>query len=155
MRRIRKVKLTKEEKIMIVFEQMAGGDWDEYSLTCSEKALPSFYQAVQDLVPHVIEMCELPADYAERIIVRGVSVSYGGEAEVMGATITAQMTLMKSNCPLNLNTPHKASDSYSESDADPNQLLSDNCIAALKALYRECERYIDGERAQGKLFPAA
>ena len=152
MRRIRKVKLTKEDKIMIVFEQAAGDQWDEYSLTCSEKALPSFYAAIQALAPHVIEMCELPQDYAERIIIRGVSVSYGGEAEVMGATITAQMALMKSNCPLSLNTPHKASDSYSGGDADLNQLLSRDCIMALRTLYAECDRYIDGERAQGKLF---
>jgi hypothetical protein len=58
MRRILKVKITKEEKVMIVFEQRAGDQWDEYSLTCSEKALPSFYQAIQGLAPHVIEMCE-------------------------------------------------------------------------------------------------
>ena len=38
--------------------------------------------------------------------------------EVMGANICASMDLKKSNCPLNLNTPHKASESYSDGEAD-------------------------------------
>ena len=73
----------------------------------------------------------------------------------MGATISAQMKLNKSNQNLNLNTPHKASDSYSDAPADPKQLLPDKCIDALTELCREVELYIRGERAQGKLFDVA
>lgn len=154
--RIKKVKITKEEKIYMVYEQMSkNGFQDEYSFTCSEPARPEFYKAINNLTKYVIEMCELPEDYAERIIVKGVSYSYGGEAEVMGATISAQMILYESNQNLNINTPHKASDSYSEAPADEKQLLTSDCIEALEELQRECKLYIKGERAQGNLFNIA
>jgi hypothetical protein len=154
--RIKKVKVTSENKIAMIYEDKnSNGTWDEYSFTCSDGARPTFYTALQDLSKHVIEMCELPVDYQSKIKVRGVSVSYGGEKEVMGATITAQMKLNNSNCDLNPNTPHKASDSYSDTPADDKQLLTDNCIGDLKTVYEECKAYISGDRAQGKLFMAS
>jgi len=154
--RIRKVKVTSDNKISITHEkQVRTGSWDEYSFTCSDQARPEFYQAMGSLAPYVIQMCELPDEYLERIEVRSVSVSYGGENEVMGATITSQMKLSKSNCNLNLNTPHKASDSYSDAPADEKQLLPEKCTEALYKLYDECELYINGDRAQGKLFDVA
>lgn len=154
--RIKKVKITSEKKIAMVYEQEnKNGTWDEYSFSCSDQARPEFYEAMRGLAPHVTEMCELPESYLDRIGVRGVSFSYGGEAEVMGATISAQMKLFNSNCDLNLNTPHKASDSYNEGPADDAQLLTEDCITALEKLQEECQYYIAGDRAQGSLFSAA
>ena len=154
--RIRKVKFTKEGKIAITYEQQTKTRfWDEYFMSCSEPARPEFYTAMENLREHVIDMCELPENYLNRIKVKGVTFSYGGEAGVMGATITAQMDLYNSNCPLNLNTPHKASDSYNDQPADEAQLLSDDCVEALKALCEEAEAYIKGDRAQGSLFGVA
>lgn len=156
MRRIKKVKITTDKKITMVYEQQSRtGYWDEYSFTCSEEARPDFYESMKQLAPDVVDMCEFPEDYIDRIEVRGVSFSYGGENEVMGATISAQMKLNKSNCNLNLNTPHKASDSYSEAPADDKQLLSEECISSLNVLQTECRKYIEGERAQGRLFTVA
>jgi len=151
MRRLIKVKLTKDDKIAIDYEQMNGNSWDQYSFTCVEKALSSFYKALQDLASYTVEMCELPKDYLSRITVRGVSFSYGGEKEVMGATISARMKLNNSNCGLNLNTPHKASESYSDGPADEKQLLGTDCVTDLIDLRNECWNYVDGKRAQGKL----
>jgi hypothetical protein len=154
--RIKKIKITSDHKISASYEkQVKNGTWDEYSFTCSDQARPEFYEAMGKLAPHVIEMCELPSDYLERIEVRSVSVSYGGENEVMGATITSQMQLEKSNCNLNLNTPYKASESYSDAPADEKQLLSEDCVNDLYKLYEECELYINGDRAQGSLFEVA
>lgn len=151
--RIKKVKLTDTGKIVMVYEKSTkNGIWDEYSFSCSEAAKPSFYAAMAKLATHVVEMCELPESFTEKISVRGVSFSYGGEKEVMGATISAQMKLDKSYQNLNINTPHKASDSYSDSPADDMQLLTDDCIDDLLKLQAECEDYIDGDRAQGRLF---
>lgn len=154
--RLKKVKVTKENKIMMIYEkQSKTGMYDEYQFSCSEQARPEFYKALQELAPHVIEMCELPDDYLPRITVKSVSFSYGGDKEVMGATISSAMKLNDSYCDLNLNTPHKASDSYSEGPADEMQLLSDDCIDALVLLQKEAKLYIGGDRAQGKLFDVA
>jgi hypothetical protein len=153
--RIKKAKINSDNKINIVYEKRSKtGAWDEYSLSCSEPARPEFYNRLKDLAPHVIKMCELPESYLGRMEVQGVSFSYGGMKEVMGATISAQMKLDNSNCNLNLNTPHKASDSYSDGPADGKQLLSDKCIEALDALCKEADLYVEGEREQGRLFVA-
>ncbi|MBP2635017.1 MAG: hypothetical protein H6Q72_924 [Firmicutes bacterium] len=154
--RFKKIKITSEKKIMMLFEKQSKSKvWDEYSLTCSEEARPEFYAAMQSLKKYVVEMCELPDDYLDRITVRGVSFSYAGMDEVMGATISAGMRLDDSYTQLNLNTPHKASGSYSGQDPDPMQVLSDKCIDALDILCEEAGLYVDGERAQMQLFGAA
>lgn len=151
--RIRKVKITKYNQIHMVYD--AGpGNGDEYQFTCRDKARPEFYSALEAMAEHVIEMCELPDRYLDRITVRGVSYSYGGENDTMGATISAAMELEESYQPLNLVTPHKASSMYNpDTPDDDRQLLTGDCIAALETLRDECELYIKGERAQGSLFP--
>lgn len=151
--RIKKVKITNEKKVSMVYEkQSKTGVWDEYSFTCSEDARPEFHQAMNKLALHVIEMCELPDTYLTKITVCGVSFSYAGEKQVMGATISAQMSLDYSYQNLNLNTPHKASDSYSDNPPDEMQILSSQCISDLRSLQEECVAYINGDRAQATMF---
>ncbi len=150
--RIKKVKITKHNRINIQYEKQNKNTetWDEYSLTCSDEPRPEFRLALARLATHVVEMCELPYEYKSRIIVNGVTFSYGGESETMGATIISQMELENSNTNLNLNTPHKGSEFY----GDPKQLLTDECIDDLEELIKEVELYIEGERAQMNLFQA-
>lgn len=152
--RIKKIKFTPTDKISIQYEKRNPkiSTWDEYSMTCADLPRPQLRIAMQNLRTYVIEMCELPKNYLDRITVTGVSFSYGGEKEVMGATITSQMKLSFSNCGLNLNTPHKASESYTDYEADPKQLLSCECIVALDELCDEVIKYINGERAQVSMF---
>lgn len=152
--RIKKIKITKENKIQVAYEKQSKETrfWDEYSFTCSEPPRPELLTTLQALAPHVIDLCELPESYEKRIKVTGVSFSYGGEKEVMGATIISQMKLNYSNCDLNLNTPHKISDSYTDYPASEEQLLSCDCVNVLEKLCKEIKLYINGERAQMKLF---
>lgn len=127
-------------------------DWDQFSMACSDDPKPEFKVALQALSEDVIKMCELPEDYQKRIMVTGVSFSYGGEGEIMGATIISQMSLNHSNVNLNLNTPPKPSKPYSEG-GDRAQCLSEDCVERLGDLMREAEDYVNGIRAQGELFP--
>ena len=54
-------------------------------------------------------------------------------------------------CNLNLNTPHKISESYTpDQQIDPKHLLSDECVRDLYKLIEEVNLYIDGERAPNK-----
>jgi len=126
-------------------------DWDQFSLACLDEPKPEFQVALQALSEDVIDMCELPEDYQKRIMVTGVSFSYGGDGEIMGATIISQMALNRSNVNLNLNTPHKPSEPYSEG-GDVSQCLSQDCIERLTYLMLEAEDYVKGNRAQGELF---
>lgn len=156
MKRIGKIKISKENRVEINYQQKSQtGGWNDFSMSCIEKGEPGLYVALSDLAQDVLEMCEQPESYLDRITVKSVSFSYGGEKEVMGATISASMKLEYSNCPLNLNTPHKASESYNEGEADVKQLLSGDCVERLWKLQELAERYVDGIRAQGNLFDEA
>lgn len=154
--RIRKVKITKENRMSMTYEVMnKRGDWDLYTFVCADTARPEFYVAMASLADHVVEMCELPIDRLEKIKVKGVSFSFGGENDTMGATITAAMELDRSYQDLNINTPHKTVEMYNaDSPIDSMMILSSDCIKALDILIAECEAYIKGDRAQGSLFSA-
>lgn len=127
------------------------GGSDEFSFSCLDEPKPDFVKALRDLDQDVLEMCELPEDYLGRIQTSGVSFSYGGENETMGAVIIASMILHKSNTGLNLNTPHKTKDFYGET-GDEKQLLNPTCVSRLNHLMEEAEDYVKGIRAQGDLF---
>ena len=127
------------------------GGSDEFSFSCADEPKVSFIKALGELDQDVLEMCELPADYLTRIRVTGISLSYGGENETMGAVIIASMILHKSNVALNLNTPHKIEEFYGET-GDEMQLLSEKCAGRIRSLINEAEDYVNGIRAQAKLF---
>jgi hypothetical protein len=153
--RITKVK-DKEGKVIIHYQQAtpggSDGDWDDYTMTCGSKARPEFYEAMNEMVKHVVDICELPRESADLITIGGVTCSY--PLDIMGATISAKLRLRKSNAPLILNTPFKTSELYTET-GDPDSLLSGDCVDAICTLHEECEAYINGEREQLTLDLAA
>jgi hypothetical protein len=101
--KFKKIKLTREGKVQIEYEERnAKGTMDEYSFSCSDEPKASFREAMNDLAQDVIEICELSEDYLNRIRISGISLSWGGENETMGAVIIASMMLEKSNGNLNL-----------------------------------------------------
>lgn len=148
--RFRKIKHDKG-RVHIEYEVNNKGGWDEFSLNCVDEPKPDFGIALQALGDDIIDICELPDDYRSRIRMTSVSFSYGGDNEVMAATLISQMALNRSNVNLNLNTPHKSSEPYSEG-GDASQCLSEDCIEHLTDLMLEAEDYVNGKRAQGELF---
>jgi len=125
-------------------------DADEYMISSKEKGEPGLYAALQDLKEDVLEMCELPEEYGETMLISSVSFSHAND--IMGATITASKTLKMSQSPLILNTPHKPSMPYSET-GDESVCLGADAITRIESLIRFAKRYIDGEREQLELIP--
>ncbi|MBI3582400.1 MAG: hypothetical protein HY096_00435 [Nitrospinae bacterium] len=152
--RIKKIKLL-DEKVKIDYEVLEGDKIkEEYSLTSIDKPLPSFSAALQGLAMSVVDICELNKQDINYIIVTGVSFSHSGEKQVMGAVISAQKKLKKTDALLNLNTPHKIEDFYGETGSK-QQLLDDDTIKKIYDVIEEAEKYIAGERQQKDLFKAA
>lgn len=152
--RFKKIKKTSDDKIQIEYEKKnETGLWDEHSMKSNQEPLPSFDRALDNLIPHVGEMCELPeGDHQiHPYSVRGVSFSFGGVNDTLGATITATRTLDNSNSPLVLNTPHKIEEPYTEG-SDDTQLMTDDCYSDLMILCNEAQKYLDGQRAQMDMF---
>jgi len=126
---------------------------DEYTVDCGEAPHPSFLAALDSLRGHVLEICEMPSGLKPRTTVHGASFSYtenGDGEEVLGAVITALVTLNRSRSPLVLNTPHKFSDVLNDAD-DPSFCLSEDAGAAIEEVIDETNKYLDGHRAQGVL----
>ena len=146
--RITKVK-EKDGRVMIHFQKPTPGgsevDWDDYTINCGGKPRPEFYEAMNALVTHVRDICELPRESESLISILGVTCAY--PQDIMGATISAKLRLRRSNAPLILNTPFKTSELYTET-GDPDSLLSGDCVDAIMTLHEECEKYINGEREQ-------
>ena len=153
--RIRKCKY-KNKKMKIEYEKKnAAGGYDYFTMVCEDEPRPEYERAIEKLNPFVTELCELPGELNSRITVRSVSFSFGGDAGIMGAVLSATMTLKKSNGVLMLNTPHKPSAHYNPmpmASGDDSALLPDRCVDILKTLQEECAKYVEGDRAQGDMF---
>jgi hypothetical protein len=145
--RWKKIKRDSVNRVHLEYEQRNGKTWDEHMMTSADEPAKAFPEAMNALAEHVLDICELPAEWLNRIRVSGVSFSYGGDAEVRGATLIATRRLDHAN-PMNLITPHKPEDSYSGNEVEPETLLSPACVRALDALCEAAQAYLNGERAQ-------
>ena len=141
--RIKKVKKNSKGVVTIHYQKPNGDEFDDFTMSCKSYPHPDLLQAFKDLVPHVIEICELPASYQEDLEVSGVSFSY--KDDNMGAVITAQKKLATNPGPFILNTPHKPVSPYSE-DGDESVCLSTTCAMMLDRLQKEATLYIQGKR---------
>ena len=148
--RIRRVKRT-DDKVEVHYEEMnADGGWDELAVKLGAAPAASFEAALAALPAHVVDICELGPGGVERIKVTGVTYSYGGENDVMGASIVVQRSLVCTAAPMCFTTPHKPSAAYTEGGDDSN-CLSGECVDALDVLALEAEKYVKGYRAQTEL----
>jgi hypothetical protein len=138
-------------KVQLLYErERKEGDPDEFSLHSGDNPAPEFDQALQALAVDVASICELGAEAAQKLKVRGVTLTYAHD--ILGACVTALKSLVTANSPLVLNTPHLPSMAYSGNGDDPNPVLPDGMVVRLDALTAQAKRYLDGDRAQGSLF---
>ncbi len=141
--RIQKVKY-KKGKVEIHYLYKREDKETELVLRSDEEPIEDFKRALEDLREFVVEICELGNVSLEKIDVTGVSFSWSGEEEAMGATIIAQRSLQYSNAPLNLVTPHKIENI--SGNIDPLQEMNPEMKDALEELIAQAKNYIDGDR---------
>ena len=152
-RRIRKVKLfEKGEKIEIHYETLVNENWDLYTMICNQRARPEFYDAMQELAPHACELLDLPEMWGNGVRITGITLSYGGENETMGAVMSGQKSLVRSSAPFCFNTPHLPAESYSGDEESDSPRLEIGTVDAINALCDEAWLYVQGSREQMGLF---
>lgn len=151
-RRVKKIKV-KDKKIMIIWESQSPvqkGEWDEYSLRCCDLARPELYELMTEVNTWVKIICELPDGYEKRIKTTGISFTHDFDEDGnWGVVLTAQMELYDTPAPLNINTPFK---STAVNEGMESCALDEDCSLLLLDIAKECFKYVDGDRAQGKLF---
>ena len=121
---------------------------DAYAVDCVDRPRVEFDAALQKIADELCDWCELPEAWFENVTVLGVSFSF--KDGNMGAVVTFQKPIRYCNSPLILNAPHKAEHPYSEG-GDYSVCLTKEQIALLKDVIAECEKYLDGDRAQMRL----
>ena len=129
--------------------QASTKNWDQHTLSCKDEPRPELLERLQTLANHVTEICEFGEWETKKLIVSGVSLSYG-DKENCYLVITAQKALEYSRAPLIINTPARPEMPESEND-DPIFCWSDELCADVDALEQEAWKYINGERAQQAL----
>lgn len=151
--RIKKVKITTDDKVYIEYEKESGEQWDLFTITCAGKPRPAFFKAMDALKKHAGDLLEL--DLAPgNLKVRGVTYSYSEEQGIMGAVVSYRYKLEKSGTSIALNTPHKPEKQYREGKKEPKpaSFLSKKCVEDLVKLKVECQEYLKGEREQQTLL---
>lgn len=125
------------------------GRQDEYSVICTDQPLAEFDAALQALLEEMPDWCEISQEgYFDNAKVLGVSYSW--KHGIMGAVVTLTRPLRHCGSPLVLNAPHKTEAPYSEG-GDYSVCLTKEQADALKKVITECDRYLDGQRAQMEL----
>ena len=146
-KRVTKIKVKKGTYYLAweVF-QASTKNWDQHTLSCKDQPRPELLERLQVMANHVTEICEFGEWETKKLIVSGVSLSYGDEGNCY-LVITAQKALEYSRAPLIINTP--ARPEMPESDADSQDFCwSDELAADIDALEQEAWKYVEGERAQ-------
>lgn len=149
-KRITKIKVKKGEYFFSweIF-QASTKNWDKHTLSCKDKPRPELLERLQTLANHVTEICEFGERETKKLIVSGVSLSYGDDGNCY-LVITAQKALEYSKAPLIINTPARPAEPENDADS-PEFCWSDELANDIDALEREAWKYIDGERAQQTL----
>jgi hypothetical protein len=133
----------KDSKVNIEWTTLDGPDQREstkHERESFDPPHPDFVKALDDLIPGVLRLLDLPSPYLSGLSVRGVTFAWVNDDQE-GAVVTLLKELKDLDAPLVLNTP------LFPFGATPG--LEARLFDRLRAEARE---YLDGKRAQTDLF---
>lgn len=128
------------------------GGFNVNSVRSKDKAVPEFYEALEALRPHLIELCELKKYPEEDFKTTGISLSFKGENDQKYVTIKGMRSYKKSSGCQALNTPTKAAEIEGDQEKQKKDILSDEAIEAVDRFIKAAEGFIKGERTQTNMF---
>lgn len=149
-RKIRSFKIGKHQVFKTTFERenASTGAYDTYQIKCAEYPRPELIEAVKELSPYITEILELP-DYCEdRLIAKKLTYTYNEKTAEIGVTITAKFYIPNAETFIEVKTPKRVINYETPTSEIP---FTPECSEVIERLTTEIFRYIDGDRAQGKL----
>lgn len=148
-RRITKIKVKKGEYTLSWEEyNESTTDWDKHTFVCKDAPREEFKERLQIMANHVTEICEFNQSATKKIVVNGISISYGDDNHHL--VIMALKELTNSLTPMVINTP--ARPAIPNGGCGKEYCMSNELARDLSALEEEAWRYIEGDRAQVSLF---
>lgn len=152
--RVLKIKMN-DDTVLIEYKKKSNsenGGYNKFTIESKEQASPEFKLNLQELSIFVPMMYDLPTEYAEDMKVLGVTFSYRGDDEVMGATVSAKRPVSTSNSPAIFHTPMTFSSSGSDMPLPDSKFLPEAMVEILEKLQDNAKDFINGERAQTNMF---
>ena len=136
-----------EERVHLIWLQNKTEDAHElHEVLFVDPPLESFKKRLRALIPHVIDMLDLPDKYGEHIKVRGAILKADDEG-VLSVQIMARRDL-KNGRTWNFLTPLLVDGNPASGKAG---LLPEGCSAVIQKLISEAEKYLRGDRLQVEL----
>lgn len=136
----------RKKKVVIGTEQIINKERDETEkseFSSMDEPMDSFVDSLQAFVADVIQICELPDDYAQDMNVSRLSFNYTSDG-IMGACIIASKKLEDTNAGyVNLTTPNCPQ--YPTNDYS-TWCMSAEMGARIAVLQEEATKYMAGER---------
>jgi hypothetical protein len=102
---LHKVKHHKGQTEVVWDEVTGAGDSIEHRLVSADPPRPELRTGLQKLAAYVLETCELPRGYGERLTVISVSLNYNDKLG-RGLTVTSLRDVDTADSPVVINTPH-------------------------------------------------
>jgi len=144
----------KGDLISIGFSKENGAVRDEYTMTSSDQAMPSFGTSMLALKSHVLQMLGLDGEYGLNMAVLSVGIKFKGVDERMGATISCEKYLKGGSKPFTFTTPYRSvakeivKKGKKATVGSLLDTLTPECVSALKVVQDEALGYLNGKRAQ-------
>jgi hypothetical protein len=122
--RITSVRIGKSGKVTVgCLVKNSSGHFNKMNFESPESADPNFIEAMQNLAPHLLFICELPEEYEDSVEIRSLRFDYEGENAIMGCAITGIRNIDTSDKPMIIISPYKSSEGENH--------LSEECERAL------------------------
>lgn len=128
---ITKVRITKKGTEIHYEEYNANGAAETQVLKSEDKAMPSFYKALENLKPHFLTLLDLPEGWGKGMTMVGLVATY---KDGMEFSMMAEKSILGFEKGVLLRTP--------------KGMFSGEAKENLAAVCDEAERFIHGERAQ-------
>lgn len=152
--KILKIKIN-DELVLIEYKKRSSaeqGGYNKFTIESKEIPAPEFKLNLQELGIFVPMMYDLPTEYAEGMVVLGVTFNYRGDDEIMGATVSAKKSVSLSNSSALFHTPFTLSSSGSDRPLPDSKFLPVAMVEILEKLQDNAKDFINGERAQIEMF---
>ncbi len=120
-----------------------------HELESRERPAAEFRAVLADFVMPVLDLLQLPPEYAHEFAVVGLAINREEKDGRLGLVVTCFKKLEETNAPLVLNTPHLRE--YVDGDPDGHYLPS-VMLRRIKRAELAAEHYVDGTREQLSLL---
>lgn len=141
-----KIRITKKGASVEYLEEANGGH-KRTTYTSKESPLPDLPAALAAFRPYVLDLCELPRDWAETLVITTLSIREPDENGLRGLIVHFHRGMEKANGRVMLSATPFLPECGDET-SDNIKTLDDATLALITAAESAAARYVDGQHGE-------